>query len=193
MDAASRVVRTKSITGKKAAVEAYGIKSGIAKEGLGVDKGVCCKKVLQSGDKQPGIMDGLILIGRIRFLPEDDLRMFIKEILVIELDMPDNAESIGDNAKFIGIAEMAVNVELLNVRISGGMGGHRTVSCFVGIIIVIEMHSFGVGFELLNDTVGILRVIFGNPGFNAGGIKDGHTGLGRIDCLADWFGKINQA
>lgn len=57
-------------------------------------------------------MNRFILIWGIGFLFKDDFRMQIKEILIIEADMPYNAQTVGDDAEFIGIAEMAVNVEL---------------------------------------------------------------------------------
>ena len=60
-------------------------------------------------------MNRFILIRGIGFLFKDDFRMMIKEILIIEADMPYNAQAVGDDAEFIGIAEMAVNVELFNV------------------------------------------------------------------------------
>ena len=62
-------------------------------------------------------MDRFILIRGIRLLFNNDFRMFFKEILVVEVDMADNAQAVGYNAKFIGITEMPVNVKLLNVRI----------------------------------------------------------------------------
>ncbi len=64
-------------------------------------------------------MNRFILIRGIGFLFKDDFRMMIKEILIIEADMPYNAQAVGDDAEFIGIAEMAVNVELFNVRVGG--------------------------------------------------------------------------
>ena len=62
-------------------------------------------------------MDRFILIRGIRLLFNDDFRMFSKEILVVKVDMADNAQAVGYNAEFIGITEMPVNVKLLNVRI----------------------------------------------------------------------------
>ncbi len=71
--------------------------------------------------------------------------MRIKEILIIEADMPYNAQAVGDDAEFIGIAEMAVNVELFNVRVGGGVGRHGAVSGFIRVVAVIKMHGFGGG------------------------------------------------
>ena len=62
-------------------------------------------------------MDRFILIRGIRLLFNNDFRMFFKEILVVEVDMADNAQAVGYNAEFISITEMPVNVKLLNARI----------------------------------------------------------------------------
>ena len=193
METVTGAIRTEGITGKKVTVEAYGIKSGIAKEGFGVDEGMGSEKIFQGGDEQPCIMDGFIFIRGSGFLFEDNLRMAFEEIPVIELDMPHNAESIGDNAELIGITEMAVNVELLNFRIGGRVGWHGTVSSFIRVIAVIKMHCFCIGFELFDDTVGIFGIIFGYPGFNTGGIEDTHICPDRVNCLTDRFCKVNKA
>lgn len=150
------------------------------------------KQLLQSGNKQPCIMDRFIFIRGIGFLLNDDFRMLVKESLIIEVDVSDNAQAIGNNAEFIGIAEMAVNVELFNVRIRGGMGRHGAISSLIRVVAVIKMHGFCVGFELFDDTVGILGVIFRNPGFYAGRIKDGHICPTGINGQADWLSKVNQ-
>lgn len=107
--------------------------------------------------------------------------------------MPDNAQTICDNAKFVGITKMAINVKLFNIGICDGMGRHGAVSRLVRVIAVIKMHGFCICFELFDDTVGILGIIFCNPGFYAGGIEDGHRSADRINCLADWFSKVDQA
>ena len=72
------------------------------------------------------------------------------------------------------------------------MRGHGSVSGLVGIIAVIKMHGFRISFELLNNAVCILGVIFRYPCFNAGGVKDRHVGFGRVNFLADWLSKINK-
>ena len=118
--------------------------------------------------------------------------MMIKEILIIEADMPYNAQAVRDNAEFISIAEMAVNVEPFNFRAGGGMGRHGAVSSFIRVVAVIKMHSFCVGFELFDDAVGILWIIFRNPCLYAGRIKNGHISLAGINGAADWLGKVNQ-
>ena len=46
--------------------------------------------------------------------------------------------------------------------------------------------------ELFNDSVCILRIIFGSESFNTGRIKDGHIGFSRFNSLADRFSNINK-
>ena len=118
--------------------------------------------------------------------------MLIKEIFIIEADMPYNAKSVCDDAEFIGIAKMAVNIKLLNIRIGSRMGRHGAVSGFIRVIAVIKMHGLCISFELFDDAVGIFGVVFCNPCLYAGGIKDSHGSHGGIDGLADWLGKINK-
>ena len=50
--------------------------------------------------------------------------------------------------------------------------------------------GFFKSLQLFNNTVGILRIIFCNPCFNTGGIKDSHVGKSRIQLLAYRFGQI---
>lgn len=52
--------------------------------------------------------------------------MFVEESLIIEVDMPDNPKVIGDNANFIGIAKMAVDIELPDIRVRSNVGRHGT-------------------------------------------------------------------
>lgn len=106
--------------------------------------------------------------------------------------MPDNAQTICDNAKFVGITKMPVNVKLLNIGICGSMGRHGAVSSLVRVIVLIKMHGLCICFELFDNTVGIFGIVFRNPGLYARGIKDGHISPGRIDCLTDWLSKIDQ-
>ena len=87
---------------------------------------------------------------------------------------------------------MSVDIHLLNCLVSGSMGGHRAIGSFVRVIILIEVVSFGKSFQLLDDTVCVFRIVFSDPGFYPGGIKDGHGCKGRIKLLADRFGQINQ-
>lgn len=52
------------------------------------------------------------------------------------------------------------------------------------------MNSALKSLQLFNNAVGILRIIFCNPCFNAGGIKDCHVGKSWIQFLAYRFGQV---
>ena len=118
--------------------------------------------------------------------------MSIQEIFIVKSDIADDTEPVGDHAEFIGIAEMSVGVHLLDGRIGGGMGGHRTISSLVRIKILIKVVCFGKCFQLFDDAVGILWIIFGAPGFDTRGIKDSHRSEMRIEFLAYRFRQINH-
>ncbi len=75
-----------------------------------------------------------------------------------------------------------------------GMGGSIGGSANFTILgVPVSIGADYICFESFDDTVGILGIIFRNPGFYAGGIEDGHRSPGRINCLADWFSKVDQA
>lgn len=87
---------------------------------------------------------------------------------------------------------MSINVHLLYCLIGSSMSWHGSVSCFVRIIGVIKVMEFFESIQLLDNTVGIFRVVFCNPCFNTRGIKDCHGSKSRIKFLADQFGQINK-
>lgn len=69
-------------------------------------------------------MDRFIFIRGIGILFENNFRMNFKKIPVVEVNML-------DNAKFVGITKMSINVKLFNIKICGGMGRHGIVNRFV--------------------------------------------------------------
>ena len=186
-------VCTKGAAGKELFIKCGGVKGGVSQKSFRIEKRMGSKEILEGGDEQPCVMDRFVLIWGIGFLIHRDFRMFVKEIFIVEADMPDNPYAVCDDAKFIGIAKMAVNVKLLNIRIGGGMRRHGAVSGFIRVIAIIKMHGFRISFELPDDPIGVFGVVFCNPGLYAGGIKDSHGSLGGINGLADWFGKVNKA
>ena len=79
-----------------------------------------------------------------------------------------------------------------NLRISRSVCWHGTISGFIRIIRFIKALSFRICLELLDDSVSVLWIIFGNECFNTGRIKDSHVGFRRVNRLADGFGNINK-
>lgn len=69
-------------------------------------------------------MHGFIFIRGVRFLVQADIGMSAEEIFIIKVDVSDNAQPVCDNAEFISITKMPVNVELFNFRISRSIGRH---------------------------------------------------------------------
>lgn len=138
-------------------------------------------------------MHRFIFIRGVGFPVQADIGMLAEEIFVIKVDVPDNAQTVCDNAEFISITKMPVNVELFDFRISRSTGRHRGVSRFVGVIAFIKVHGFGIGFELFDDPIGVFGIIFRNPGFNTGRIKDSHRGFNRSNLLEDGLSHVNQA
>ena len=57
---------------------------------------------------------------------------------------------------------------LFDLRGDRSMGGHGTISRFVRVITVIEVQGFCVSFQLLDNMVGINRIVFSNPCFDTG-------------------------
>ena len=72
------------------------------------------------------------------------------------------------------------------------MFGHGAIGGFIRLIRFIKALRFRICLKLLNDSVNVLWIIFGNKGFNARRIKDGHVGLCRVNSHADGFGNINK-
>lgn len=118
--------------------------------------------------------------------------MSLKKVLVIKGNIPDNAESVGNNTEFISITEMPVNVHLLNGWIGGGMGRYGAVGGFIRVKGIVRPFCFFEGFKLFDDTVGIFGIVFCNPCLNAGGVKEKHGSFLCINTMADWFGQVNK-
>lgn len=86
---------------------------------------------------------------------------------------------------------MAIDVHLLDGGI-GGMRRHGVVSSLVGSIGIRKPFGFFEGFELFDDTAGILGIVFGDSGFNVRSIKEHQGGFFLINALADRFGQLHK-
>ncbi len=85
--------------------------------------------------------------------------------------MAGDPKAVGNNTELEDIAKMPINIQLLNLWISRSMGRHGAVSGFIRIIILIEVVSFCIGFEPFDNTIGILRIVFGNESLNSRSVK----------------------
>ena len=118
--------------------------------------------------------------------------MFFEKVLIIKADVPDNAKPVCKDAKSESIAEMSVDVHLFYGRISGGVGRHGAISGLVRVIGIRETFCLFKDFELSDDTVCILGIVFGDPCLNAGGIKEQHGCFFLINMPAYRFGQIDK-
>ena len=114
-----------------------GIESGISQKRFGIDKRMLLKEILQSRDQRFGIRKALVLIRGIRFLSNNDLRMGFEKIFVVKGNMPDDAQSVCNDAEFKSIAEMSIDVHLLDCGVGGGMPSH-ILKCF---LIPVQIHT----------------------------------------------------
>lgn len=106
--------------------------------------------------------------------------------------MMDYAKTICNNTDFVGIAKAAVNVELLYLRVGSNIGSHKSISGFIMVIMIVKVMGFCIGFELFNDEVSVFEVVFCDPGFDSGRIKNSHICFCRINRVANGFRKVNK-
>lgn len=111
---------------------------------------------------------------------------------IVKNKMTDHAKTIRNNTDFVGIAKVAVNVELFFLRARSSMGGRGGLSGFIRGIIIVKVMGFCIGFELFDDTVGVFGIVFCDPGFDPRRIENSHICLCRIDGVTDGFRKGNE-
>ena len=123
---------------------------------------------------------------------DNNIRMRRHKVFVIERDMTDDAQTIGDNTELEDVAKMSIDIQLLDFRIRRSMGGHGSVGSLIRIVGFIKALSSSKRLKLLNDSISVLRIVFGDKCFNTGRIKDGHIRFCRINGLADGLCNINE-
>ena len=128
---------------------------GIPQKRFGIDKRMLPEEILQCRDQRLGICKAFVLVRRTRFLSNNDLGMGFEKIFVVKGNMPDDAQSVCNDAEFKSIAEMSIDVHLLDCGVGGGMGRHGAVGGFIGIKGIVQAAGFFKGFELFDNTVGI--------------------------------------
>lgn len=84
---------------------------------------------------------------------------------------------------------MDVNILLLRIRRSSGLGRHECVSHLIRVNI---RFIFVIRLEPAAERIESLWVVFGDIELNAGSIKGEHLSEVRINSLADGFGKIDK-
>lgn len=68
--------------------------------------------------------------------------MSLKEVFVIKSNVTDDAKTICNDAKFIGVTEMSIDVHLPECLIESSMSWREAISSFVRIIGVIKVMRF---------------------------------------------------
>lgn len=63
--------------------------------------------------------------------------MGLKELFVVKGNMSDDPKPIGNDAEFKSIAEMLVEIHLLDCRVSGDIGKHGAVGGFIRVKVII--------------------------------------------------------
>ena len=192
MDAVAGRVCTESITGKQAFIEHDRVKGSVPEESFRTGQRMRPEIVLKCGDQEPCVMDRFIFIRGAGLFLNNDLRMAVEKVFIVKSKMADNTKAVCNNTDLVGIAEVAVNIELFDLRVGSSVGWHGSVGSFIRVIKVIKVMIFCIGFELFDDTVGVFGIILCDPGFDSGGIKNGHIRFGGIDCLTDRFRKVGE-
>lgn len=96
------------------------------------------KEILSYRNQCFGIGKAFIRIRRIRFLFDHDVRMCLEEVFIKKADVPDNAETVCEDAELIGITEASMDLHLLDGRVCSSMGGHGTIGGFIRVIGIIQ-------------------------------------------------------
>ena len=74
--------------------------------------------------------------------------------------MSDDTQPVCNDAEFKSIAEMPVDIHLLDCGVGSGMGRHGAVGGFIGVKGIIQTIGFFKGFELFDNTVSIFGIVF---------------------------------
>lgn len=104
----------------------YRIKDGISQKCFRIDKQMLFKKVFPYRNELLSIRKAFILIREVGFLFNHNVPVYLKKSFVVKGNISNNAKPICNNTEFIGIAEVSVNIYLLNGMVSGNMGKHET-------------------------------------------------------------------
>ncbi|GFI46370.1 hypothetical protein IMSAGC019_01684 [Lachnospiraceae bacterium] len=123
-------------------IDLDGIESGIPQKRFGIDGRMLPEEILQCRDQRLGICGALVLIRGIRFLSNNDLGMGFGKIFVVKGNMPDDTQPVCNDAEFKSIAEMPIDIHLLDCGAGGGMGRHGAVGGFIGIKGIVQAVGF---------------------------------------------------
>jgi hypothetical protein len=115
--------------------------------------------------------------------------MLVLEAFVKEGDMSYNAKPVEEQSCFLGIAEMPVDILVLDVRVSGGGFRQEGVHSFVRVIIRIFLSEF---LGLVEFGVQKFRVVFLDVRFDSRWVVYEVVSLLRVKFTADRLGNVNE-
>ena len=165
-----------------------GIKGGIADERAVMKTGMCVKEVVHDGFQRNGITDFLVLVRVVGFWG-NNFGMLCPEIVVEEGDGTDDAETVGNDARFHSVSIVTVDVLLARVGIGLGLIREKPVNELVRI-------QFGGDFcrlfRLFEFGIEEFGVVFSDGRFDSGGIIDEIIRFLLVDLTADGFRDFNK-
>lgn len=103
------------------AISIYRVKRRIAKKSIRMERRVQGKEIRESRLEGGRIADGFILVRGIGLFFHRHFGMCGLKIIIEKNNVSDNAEAVSEDGKLIGIAEMAVDVELFCIRAGSGL------------------------------------------------------------------------
>ena len=109
-----------------------GVKSRISQEDIERDLRMEIKVIGEDRMEAARVSDRFIFIRRIGFLFHGKFWMSLLKRVIQEGNMSDNAKTIGKDSKFVGIAEVSIDVLSFCVRRGSGLGGHEGIGHAVG-------------------------------------------------------------
>ena len=102
-------------------------KGCIPKKRLRFNKWMFLEKINQNWKQLPLNPQEIYLYQGNRFLFNNDIWMGFEKIFVVESNVADNAKPICNDSKFISIAEIPIDVHLLDCLIGSSMSWHRAI------------------------------------------------------------------
>ena len=98
------------VTCKETFVNIRRIKRRVSQKDFWIDQEMRLEEIEKSGNEQPCIANGLVLVRRPGLFPDGDLPVIFEESFVIESYMTHDTETVRDNACLVGVTEMPVYV-----------------------------------------------------------------------------------
>lgn len=96
-------------------------------------------EIIQNRQQRFRIANFLVSVGVIRTLLYQHFGVFGFEIFVKQGDVTDNAKTVGEYPSLLRVAEMAIDILLLNGGVDDGMVRKKTVNCLVWVHLRVRL------------------------------------------------------